>query len=174
MARDLRANVRVHLRFAAVLLAALAASLLLPAPDLALNVALFAASGASGALVLTFCFRRGAPSWLSATILVLAFAAGLVASLAARPALALACQGIAAAYILVMGVSRVRDDPTSGIAALLGAVSLVLGGLATMDGAPAQAGLFFAAALALVARALQKPVADADAGVELLVGGKRA
>ena len=48
MARDLRVRNRVYFRFAAVLLAALAAALPLPSPGLAFNVMLIAASARSG------------------------------------------------------------------------------------------------------------------------------
>ena len=70
--------------------------------------------------------------------------------------------------------SRVRDNLHAGLAAMLGAAALLLGSLAMMDGGLAQAALFFAAALGLMTRALQKPVEDPDARIELLVGGKRA
>src|ERR1700721_1447078 len=119
MARGLRAQARIPLRFAAVLLAAFAASLTVPAPGLAFNVILLTAGVAGVALALAFCFRHGAPQWLSAA-------------------------------------------------------ALLLGSLAMLDGGLAQVALFFAAALGLVTRALQKPVEDSDARIELLVGGKRA
>ena len=90
MARGMRAQARIPLRFAAVLLAAFAASLTVPAPGLAFNVMLLTACVASVALALAFCFRQGAPQWLSATALAAAFATGLVASLAAMPLLAFA------------------------------------------------------------------------------------
>ncbi|HXR95723.1 MAG TPA: hypothetical protein VN718_07590 [Rhizomicrobium sp.] len=173
-ARELRASLRVQLRFAAVLLAALAVALTVPSPGLAFNVMLLTASVASAALALAFCFRQGAPSWLSATALVIAFAMGLIASLAALPLLAFAAIVGAAAAILWVNLARAKDNPGSSLAAMVGAVSLFLGGLAIMDGGLVQAALFFASALGLVGRALQKPVAGADALIELLVGGKRA
>ena len=174
MARRLRAQARIPLRFAAVLLAAFAASLTVPAPGLAFNVMLLTAGVAGIALALASCFRQGAPQWLSATALAVAFATGLTASLAAMPLLAFAPVAAAGAYILSVCPSRVRDNLRGGLAALLGAAALFLGSLAMMDGGLAQAALFFAAALGLVTRALQKPVEDPDARIELLVGGKRA
>src|SRR5215469_3490235 len=76
-ARGLRAGTRVYLRFAAVLLAALAAALLTPAPGLAFTVLLLTAGAAGVALALAFCFpRKAPPSWLSASALVAAFAMG--------------------------------------------------------------------------------------------------
>jgi hypothetical protein len=170
--RGLRAGSRVHLRFAAVLLAALAVSLIMPAPGLAFNVMLLTAGAACVALALAF--RQGAPPWLSATALAAAFALGLIASLAAMPALALAAMAGAAVTILSACLSRLKNNTGAGFAALMGAASLTLGGMAMMDGGLAQAALFFAAALGLVARALQKPVEDADAPVKLFIGGKRA
>jgi hypothetical protein len=174
MARGLRAQARIPLRFAAVLLAAFAASLAVPAPGLAFNVMLLTAGVAGVALALAFCFRQGAPQWLSATALAVAFATGLVASLAAMPLLTFAAVAAAGAYILSACPSRARDNLRGGLAAMLGAAALLLGSLAMMDGGLAQVALFFAAALGLVARALQKPVEDPDARIELLVGGKRA
>lgn len=179
MAGGLRASSRVPLRFAAVLLAAFAASLLVPAPGLAFNVMLLTACVAGVALALAFCVSptsamKGAPQWLSATALATAFAAGLIASLAAMPLLAFATVAAAAAYILWASLSRARDNRHAGIAAMLGALSLLLGGLAMLDGGLAQAALFYAATLGLVTRALQKAVEEPDARIKLLVGGKRA
>jgi hypothetical protein len=172
MARRLRAGPRVPLRFAAVLLAALAASLTVPAPGLAFNVMLLTACVTGVALALAF--HQRAPQWLSATALVVGFATGLIASLAAIPLLAFAGVAASAAYILSTCASRAKDNLGAGVAAMLGAISLLMGGLAIIDGGLAQAALFFAAALGLVTRALQKPVEDPDARIELLVGGKRA
>jgi hypothetical protein len=174
MARGLRAQARIPLRFAAVLLAAFAASLAVPAPGLAFNVMLLTAGVAGVALALAFCFRQGAPQWLSTTALAVAFATGLIASLAAMPLLAFAGVAAAGAYILSACPSRARDNLRAGLGAMLGAAALLLGSLAMLDGGLAQAALFFAAALGLVTRALQKPVEDPDARIELLVSGKRA
>ncbi|HKD47277.1 MAG TPA: hypothetical protein VKB67_06295 [Rhizomicrobium sp.] len=74
-ARGFRVGTRVHLRFAAVLLAALSASLMVPAAALALNVALLISGVASAALALGSADR--AAHWLSATVPTIAFAAGL-------------------------------------------------------------------------------------------------
>jgi hypothetical protein len=172
MAKGLRAGPRVPLRFAAVLMAALAASLTVPAPGLAFNVMLLTASVTGVALALAF--HQGAPQWLSATALVIGFALGLIASLTALSLLAFVGAAGAAAYILSACPSRAKDNLAAGLAATLGAASLLLGGFAMMDGGFSQAALFFAAALGLVTRALQKPVEDPDARIELLVGGKRA
>ncbi|HXL70763.1 MAG TPA: hypothetical protein VN935_05935 [Rhizomicrobium sp.] len=174
MARGLRAQARIPLRFAAVLLAAFAASLAVPAPGLAFNVILLTAGVAGVALALAFCFRHGAPQWLSATALAVAFVTGLIASLAAMPLLAFAAVAAACAYILSACPLRARGNLRAGLAAMLGATALFLGSLAMLDGGLAQVALFFAAALGLVTRALQKPVEDPDARIELLVGGKRA
>jgi hypothetical protein len=173
MARELRAGSRVPLRFAAVLLAAFAASLTVPAPGLAFNVMLLTACVASVALALAFCPTasvNGAPQWLSAVALAMAVAAGLIASLAAMPLLAFAGVAGAGVYILSACPSRARDNLPAGAGALLGAITIALGGLAMLAGGLAQAALFFAAALALVARALQKPVEHPHARIELLVG----
>ena len=179
MARGMRAQARIPLRFAAVLLAAFAASLAVPAPGLAFNVLLLTACVAAVALALAFCFRptsamKGAPQWLSTTGLAVALATGLIASLAAMPLLAFAGVAAAGAYILSACPSLARDNLRAGLGAMLGAAALLLGSLAMLDGGLAQAALFFAAALGLVTRALQKPVENPDARIELLVGAKRA
>ena len=174
-ARGLRASIRIYLRFAAVLLAALAASMPVPAPDLAFTVLLLTSGAASVALALAFCFpRRVPPPWLSATVLAAAFATGLIASLAALPLLAFVPAGAAAAYMVSGCVSRVKENLRAGFAALLGTASLALGALAMMDDGLIPASLFYAAALALVTRALQKPVEGPQARIELLVGAERA
>ncbi len=176
MARGLRVSPRVHLRFAAVLLAAWAAALLMPAPGLGFTVALLAAGLASAALALALSFPRATqpPIWLSSITLALSLAASLFASLAAIPLPALACQALAAAAILAVGLSRFTENPRWGFLVVAGAVALFLGGMALMAEGLGQAALFFAAALGLLTRASQKPVAEIDARVELLVGGKRA
>ncbi len=173
MAGTLRTPVRIHVRFAAVLLAALAASLLLPAPELAVTVALITGSVAGTALALAVSFPRGAPAWLSSIALAAALAAGLFAALAGMPGFALFCQILAAAAIFGVSVSHLTENPRI-IFAGLGAVSLFLAGMALMGEGPGQASLFFAASLGLVARTLQSPVADANARIELPIGGKRA
>src|SRR5581483_3361081 len=150
MVRDLRAGSRVHLRFAAVLLAALAAALPMPEPGLAFNVALLTASVAGAALALAFCFRQGAPVWLSAVALAAGFAGGLIACLAAMPRLAVAAIATGAVCILAACPGRVKENPRAGTAAFFGAVSLMLGGMALMAGGLAEAALFFASALGLV------------------------
>jgi hypothetical protein len=168
--RSLRVRLRVQLRFAAVVLAAFAVSLTLPVPGLAFNVMLFAASVASAALALAFSFRRPVPPWLCTIILAMTFAMGLMASLAAMPLLALVSVEGAAAYILAVSISRLKDDAVSSLAAISGTVSLALGGLVMMDGGLGQAALFFASALGLVARALEKPVEHPDARMEFFIG----
>ena len=175
MARGLRACVRVHLRFAAVLLAALAAALLVPAPGLGFTVALLAASLAAAALALAVSFpRRAPPIWLSSVALAVALAMSLFAALAATPFVALACQALAAVAILAAALSRVTENPRWGLLVAAGAAALFFGGMALMVDGLDQAALFLAAALGLLTRASQKPVAEVDARVELLVGGKRA
>jgi len=175
MARGLRAGVRVHLRFAAVLLAALAAALPVPAPELGFTVALLAASLAATALALALSFpHRAPPIWFSSVTLALALAASLFAALAATPFPAIACQTVAAAAILAASLSRVGENPRRSLLVGAGAAALFFGGMAlTADGLD-QASLFFAAALGLLTRASQKPVAEIDTRVELLVSGKRA
>jgi hypothetical protein len=174
MARPLRAPARVPLRFAAALLSAQAVSLMIPAPGLAFNVALIAGSVAGTALALGYCFPRSAPPWLSGSLLTLALAFGLMASLAAMPILAVGGIAAAAACILAANFTRLHQGAGAALIAMLGASALFLSGPALMDGAVAQAMLLAGSALGLVTRASEKPVADANARVEFPVGGKRA
>jgi hypothetical protein len=172
-ARSFRVSARITLRFAAVLLAAQAASLVMPAPALAFNVALIAGSVAGTALALGYSSPRGTPPWLCGLALVLALAAGLTASLAAVPLVGFGCEAGAAAYIFAASLWRFREYAGSA-ATMAGSFALFLSGLALMGGGAAQAMLLFASALSLVVRALEKPVANADARIELSVGRKRA
>lgn len=175
MARGLRVSARVHLRFAAVLLAAWAAALLMPAPGLGFAVALLAATLATAAKGLALSFPRATqpPIWLSSVALALTLAASLFAALGANPFAALACQTIAAAAILAVGLSRFAENPRWSCLVIAGAAALFLGSMALMADGLGQAALFFAAGLGLLTRASQKPVAEIDARVELLVGAKR-
>ena len=174
-AGDLRARFRMYLRFAAVLLAALAAALALPAPGLAFTVLLLTSGPAGVALALAFCFpQSAAPPWLSATALAAAFAMGLIASLSGSSLPAFVAVTGAAIYIAAGCFSRLKADPGVGFTALMGAASLGLGGLAMMAGGLLPAALFYACALGLVTRALQNLVEIPDTRIELPVSVERA
>jgi hypothetical protein len=172
LSRNLRAGTRVPLRFASVLLAALAVSLSLPAPGLAFNVALIVSAVASVALALAFRFRPGESVWFSAVALAISFGLGLGASLAGAPLLSFVAVAGTAAYVAVACVSRGRR--LNNLMALLGAMALILGGAAMIDDALAPAALFLASTLGLMTRGLKNPIVISDARIELFVSGERA
>src|ERR1700743_1686306 len=85
MTRDVYSVTRLNVRFAAILLAALAVSLVVPAAGLGFTVALLSPTLAATALALALCFSRMAPVWLSSLALILALVAGLFAVLLSSP-----------------------------------------------------------------------------------------
>ena len=174
LAAKARASARLYLRFAAVLMAALAAAMMVPAPGLAFMVALISASLAGTGLALALCFPRRPPLWFSSVALALSLAAGLTACLLPLPILAPACQTLACCAILVTVFSRAGENPRRAILAGLGATAFFLGGMTVMDGTLAEANLFFAVALALLARASQLPVADQRVRASFVIGRKPA
>lgn len=174
MTREVRPAARINLRFAAILLAALAVSLLAPAMGLGFTIALLSPTLAAAALALALCFSRNAPIWFSSFALILALAAGLIAALESTPVVALVCQSIAAGAIFISAFSRLGENPRSGFLASAGAASLFLGAMTLMNSALSEAALFFAAALLLLTRALQAPVAEQRGQARFFVSGKRA
>jgi hypothetical protein len=173
MTREVGSGTRVNLRFAAILLAALAASLVVPAAGLGFTVALLSPTLAAAALALALCFSRNAPIWFSSLALILALAAGLIAALISLPAIALAYQAMAAGAIFVSAFSRLGENPRSGFLASAGATCLFLGAMTLMNAALGQAALFFAASLLSLTRASQAPVEEKRGHARFFVGGKR-
>jgi hypothetical protein len=174
MTRDVCSGTRLNLRFATILLAALAASLVVPTAGLGFAVALLSPTLAAAALALALCFSRSAPIWFSSLALILALATGLIAALVSSPAIALAYQAMAAGAIFISAFSRLGENPRSGFLASAGATCLFLGAMTLMNAALGQAALFFAASLLLLTRALQAPVAEKRGHTRLFVSGKRA
>jgi hypothetical protein len=174
MTRDVRPGTRVNLRFAAILLAALAVSLTVPAAGLGSTVALLSPTLAAVALALALCFSRNAPIWLSSLTLILALAAGLIAALISSPFIALAPQVAAAGAIFISAFSRLGENPRSGFLASAGALCLFLGAMTLMNAALGDTALFFAVSLLLLTRASQAPVAEKRGHARLFVSGKRA
>jgi hypothetical protein len=174
LTKDVRSGARVNLRFAAILLAALSASLMVPAAGLGFTVALLSPTLAAAALALALCFSRNAPIWFSSLALILALAAGLIAALVSSPAIALAYQAVAAGAIFVSAFSRLGENPRSGFLASAGATCLFLGAMTLMNAALGEAALFFAASLLLLTRASQAPVEEKRGHTRFFVSGKRA
>jgi hypothetical protein len=174
MTRGVRSGTRINMRFACVLNAALAAALIVPIPGLGFDVALLSPALAATALALALCFPQKAPIWFSTFAFILALAAGLLAVLAAVPAVALALQTGAAGLIFVSAFSRLGENPRGSLGAGLGATSLFLGAMTVMNGSLSAAALFFSAALLLLTRVSQAAVAEDGRHGHFLISGKHA
>ena len=138
----LRARERLYLRFAAVLLAALAASAPL---GLAEVMVLFLLPLAAGALMVSTLarFARPLPVALAALALVGALAGGLAALLSGIWLLALAPVMLAALAVIAAAINSLALLP------VLAGASLLAAGLAFLEEG-ARAGLFLFAAAALI------------------------
>ena len=175
MARDIPTGARINLRFAATLMSALAAARLVPNSGLVLAVANLVCGLAAMALTLAYCFPRRAPSGLAATVLIVALAMGMLATLAPRTEiLTQACQAGATLVILASACSRLGDSLRSRLFAGAGALSLLLGAMAVMHGSYDTAMLFFTVTLLGTGRALQIPVTEARRRWRPVVSGERA
>lgn len=162
LASGSRASSRINIRFAAMLLAALAAAralgTVLPQfAALAPAVALLAASLGTTALALGLLaiLARPLPPLAASLGLALALGAGLAAALSGEPVYALGCQSLGVAIIDAVSVNRFFTGPGRAALALLVAQAFFCAGLALMDGAINFAELFFAAGLIGAARASQ-------------------
>jgi len=162
LAARARTTVRVQLRFAALLFAALsvACGVSLALPDvrnLAPAVAMLAASLGTTALALGLCalLSRTVPSLAASLALALALGAGLAASLSGLPAYAFGCQILAVLLTLAAALSGFTMRPRVSVLSIAAAAALLCGGLCLMDNALTPALLFFASALIGAARASQ-------------------
>jgi hypothetical protein len=162
-----------NMRFAAMLMAALAVSLLLPVPGLALAVALLVSSLNSALYVLAVCFPRKAPDWLCALMLLLAAMMGLAASLVPAPVVAAAGQAMAAVVILAVAFSRLAENPRAALLAGAGAAAMFFGAMALMNDTARGSILFLAASLLLFARGSQPAVAKWPARWHFAIGGEQ-
>ena len=173
LASGARAPVRVNLRFAAVLFAALAVSAFASAlwpeyTDAALGVALLTASLGSAALGLGVfaSLSRPPPPLLASLALAAGLALGLIACLSGENIFALAALIPSVAVMLALGFGSLGLSPRKAVLTLLGA-ALLCGGMALMENALAPLLLFFAAALMGLACASQKRV-EQQSGAALL------
>lgn len=173
MMRHGRPGACAYMRFASMLMAALAVSLLVPVPGLAQAVALLVSGLTSALYLLAVCFPHKAPDWLSALLLLLAAAVGLVATLLPAPIIATADQAAAAVIILAVAFSRFAEDPRAALLAGAGAVAMFSGAMTLMNGTAREWVLFFAATLLLFARGLQQTIADWPARWNLAIGGEQ-
>jgi 3-deoxy-D-manno-octulosonic-acid transferase len=157
-----RISSRINIRFAGLLLAALAAAralgMVLPQfLSLAPAVAPIAASLGTVALALGLLavLARPVPPLAASLALALALGAGLAAALSGEPIYALGCQILGVCLTFAVALSRFAAGAGRASLALLAAAALFCGGLALMDGAINVAELFFAAGLIGAARVSQ-------------------
>ena len=162
LAAPARAPSRVNIRFAAMLLAALAVARLLGTlwpqyAPLTPVVALIAASLSTMALALgLFAFlARPLPPLAASLALALALCAGLTAALSDAPVYALGCQIVGVSLTMAAGLGAFANGAGRVALALLAMLSLLCGGFSLMDGAVNFAVLFFTAGLIGAARASQ-------------------
>ena len=151
---QMRAPVRLNLRFAAVLFAALAAAAFGAAlsgdfAGMAMAVAALALSLGSAALGLSvFAHLSRPPPVLAAGLgLSTGLLLGLAASLSGQTVLVMGALIPSAAVMLALAVGCLSATPRNSLLTILGAASLLGGGMALLDNALAPALLFFAAAL---------------------------
>jgi hypothetical protein len=149
-----RASVRLNLRFAAVLFAALgaAAFCVLLAPGFAgVDFAVACLVSTLGSAALGLCvfahLSRPPPALAAGLALCAGLAAGLAASLTAEPAFALAAIIPTSALMLALGFGCLSRTPRIAIQTILGAAALAGGGMALMQMALSPLLLFFAAGL---------------------------
>jgi hypothetical protein len=165
-----RASVRLNLRFAAVLFAALggAAFCVQLAPDFAgVDFAVACLVAALGSAALGLCvfghLSRPPPAWAASLGLSAGLAAGLAASLTAEPAFALAAIIPSSALMLALGFGCLSRTPRIAMQTILGGAALAGGGMALMQTALGPSLLFFAAGLMGLACASQ-PRIEQQAG----------
>jgi hypothetical protein len=175
-----RASVRLNLRFAAVLFAALgaAAFCVLLAPGLAgMDFAVACLVSALGGAALGLCvfahLSRPPPPLAAGLALCAGLAAGLAASLTGQPVFALAAIIAASALMLALGFGCLSRTPRIAIQTILGAAALAGGGMALMQMAQGPSLLFFAAGLMGLACASRLRI-EQQAGDRLIQSVSRA
>src|SRR5579862_9711024 len=114
------ASVRLNLRFAAILFAALgvagvAAALNEPLGEVAFAIALLVMSLGGVALALSLFQPRPAPPLLASLALVAAFACGLIATIMDAPVFAFGCLCAATLAMLPLGLARWRETKLAAI-----------------------------------------------------------
>jgi hypothetical protein len=172
-----RASVRIQLRFAALLCAALAVadglSLVLPAlRNLAPAVAMMTMSLGTTALALGLgaLVSRALPAVVASLALALALGAGLAASLSGLPVYAFGCQLVAVLLTVIAAFGGPVFGKRIAVMVLLAVLAFACGGLCLMGNAPNGYGvspalLFFAGGLIAAARASQ-PLPSSEALVQ--------
>lgn len=138
--QPLKASARLYLRFAAVLLAALALAVPLKLAEVA-AIFVLPLAGVALALSAVARFARGLRSAGATLALVGALAAGLAGMLSGLWILALMPLALSALVIVAAALNAMA------LIAALSGVALLAGGLATLQGAQAGALLFLAAGL---------------------------
>jgi hypothetical protein len=157
------ASVRLNLRFAAILFAALgvagvAAALNAPLADTAFAIALLVMSLGGVALGLSLFQPRPAPPLPASMALVGSLACGLVATVMGLPLFAFGCLALAALAMLPLGLARWQQSKLAAMETVLGALALFLGMTALANNAMAACFMLFASGLLGLACASQARV----------------
>ena len=154
------ASIRLNLRFAAILFAALgiagvAAAINEPLGEVAFAIALLVMSLGGVALALSLFQPRPAPPLLASLALVAALACGLIATVMDAPVFAFGCLSLSVLVMLPLGLARWRDAKLAAIETVLGALALFLGVMALAHDAMPACFMLFAAGLMGLACASQ-------------------
>lgn len=157
------ASVRLNLRFAAVLFAALgvtglAAACNPPLGEVLFAIALLVMALGGVALALSLFQPRPAPPLAASAALVAALAAGLIATLMDAPMFALAGLTLSAATMILLGLARWGRARLQAAEIIAGALALFFGAMALANDAPAGALILMAAGLLGLACASQPRV----------------
>ena len=169
LAASRRAGVRLNLRFAAILWAALgveglAAALTPSFLGVAFAIALMVPGLAGTALTLSLFAPRPAPALLASVALAAELAAGLASVLSGQDWFAVCAQALSVSVMILIGLARLSVSRIAAAEILAGAFALLGGGMALVEGALAGALSLFAAGLLGLACASQTRV-EQQAGV---------
>ena len=158
-----RAGVRLNLRFAAVLFAALgveglAASWTPSFVSVAFAVAMLVMALGSAALALSLFAPRPAPPFAATVALVTALVCGLASALTGAPGFALGAEVLAIVVMILLGLARFGEARLAAMEIMAGALALLAAAMALLQGSLAGASLLFAAGLLGVSCASQTRV----------------
>jgi hypothetical protein len=180
MAGGKRAGVRLNLRFAAVLFAALgvegvAASWTSSMIGVAFAVSMLVMALGSVALTLSLFAPRPAPPFAASVALVAGLACGLASALMETPVFALVAEALSVAVMILLGLARFGDSRLAAVEIIAGGIVLLAAAMALLQGSLASASILFAAGLLGLSCASQMRVEQqADALFVQAIGRPRA
>jgi hypothetical protein len=156
------AGIRLNLRFAAILFAALSTAALIASlrpsfAEIMFAIGLLVIALAPMVLALSVA-PRAVPAWAASLALVMGLGAGLFAAAGDAPLPALASQVLSAASMTLMALARWRTAKLASSEIIAAASALALGGMAWVNGAATGALLLLAAGLLGLAVGLQPRV----------------